>query len=321
MSTAAADPLAALDDVRRAMEDALAGCSWPELKKQVKIYLLDPPLPRIALLPLAACAAAGGTPRSAAVVASASMLLVLSTRWLDDLADRDRDGTLQHRVGEGRAMTLAAGALSLAWRQLATSPTVPRPLLARFGDATLRLGAGQDQDLRGGEITMEQAWEILRGKTAAGFAFLCESGGWMAGASAAECAALARAGEHLGVLIQLLDDLDGVLAPQGQGDLATRKQSNLLLVHGLNGPQSEIMRRLLADGDTARLRDLLLETGAAHAVLAAALQERDLALQAFGELAPRSGGTADLGRQRLINFTRGVFSQLPDQLLDRLPPG
>jgi geranylgeranyl pyrophosphate synthase len=321
MSTAVADPLEALDDVRRAIEAALAGCSWPELKKQVTAYLLAPPLPRLALLPLATCAASGGTPRQAAVVASASLLLVLSTRWLDDLADRDRDDTLHQSIGEGRAMTLAAGALSLAWWQLATSPVVPRPLLARFGDATLRLGAGQDQDLRGGEVTVEQAWEILRGKTAAGFAFLCESGGWMAGAPAAECAVLARAGEHLGVMIQLLDDLDGVLSPQGRGDLAIRKQSNLLLVHGLNGPQRETMRRLLADGDTARLRDLLLATGAAPAVLAAALQERDLALQAFGELAPRPGGTAGLGRQRLINFTRGVFSQLPESLLNRLSSG
>ena len=315
MKCSSSDPIDVLPDVRRLLKDAVDCCLWPELRRQVSAHLIDGPLPNISLLPLAACAAAGGLPEQAAVASSASLLLVLSTRWFDDLADRDRSNALWKVVGADQTMTLAAGALSLAWHQLALNPRVPRQMLKRFGEATLKLGAGQFLDLTGGEISVKQAWDILRGKTAAGYAFMCESGGWMAGASVTECLLLARVGEHLGVMIQLLDDLDGVLAPDGKGDLATRKQCNLVLVHGCQGPEGKDVQHLLGSGETDRLRSLLLRSGSAHAVLAAALQERNLALQTLEELPGSSDQTVDLGKRRLTNFAKGVFSQLPSQVL------
>ena len=313
-SVSLSDPVSALEDVRLALRVLLDDCPWPELKTQIEAHLINAPLPTIAVLPLAACAAVGSNPRKAAVAASASLLLAISTRWLDDLSDRDREHALWTKIGASRTMTLAAGALTLAWQQLAVNTEVPRQLLERFGAATLKLGAGQDRDLMSNEISVEQSWEILRGKTAVGFAFMLESGGWMAEATQQECNILYRCGEHIGVTIQLLDDLDGVLSPDGIGDLATQKHSNLLLVHGLNGLHRQRVRQLLKHEEVETLRDFLVEIGSARAVLAAALQEKELALKALNELPSHSSAAASLGRERIANFIIGVFSNLPKQI-------
>jgi geranylgeranyl pyrophosphate synthase len=143
---------------------------------------------------------------------------------------------------------------------------------------------------------------------------MCESGGLMAGATKNECSLLAKFGEHLGVMIQLLDDLDGVFAPNGQGDLANQKQCNSVLVHGLHGDYGKEVRDLFTHNQVKPLSMLLLESGSASAVLAAALQERNLAMQTLEELPPKSGQMAALGLKRLTNFAYGVFSQLPEPI-------
>lgn len=137
----------------------------------------------------------------------------------------------------------------------------------------------------------------------------------MAGATKNECSLLAKVGEHLGVMIQLLDDLDGVFAPDGQGDLATQKYCNAVIVHGLHGHHSKEVRDLLMHKQAEALSRLLLESGSASAVLAAAIQERTLALQTLEAIPPKSGEMAALGSKRLANFAYGVFSQLPAPII------
>ncbi len=59
-------------------------------------------------------------------------------------------------------------------------------------------------------------FKVIEGKTAALFAAACEVGGVIAGASAAQCAGLARYGMALGMAFQLVDDALDYAADQSQ---------------------------------------------------------------------------------------------------------
>ncbi|OUM02259.1 hypothetical protein A8M77_11260 [Variovorax sp. JS1663] len=288
------------------LREAARSCEWPELERRLHERLIDPGLPPTALLPLASCAAAGGAPVRAAPLSAACLLVITCTRWLDDLSDRDCAGALWQDAGEARTITLSAGALTLAWRTLLEADFGPA-LTARFAQATLRTGAGQDLDLTLETPSVEQGWSILRGKTGAGLALMCAGGAVIAHADPAPYHSF---GEHVGVMLQLLDDLDSIVAPRGIGDLAGRKGCNMVLVHGMHGAHRTEVQRLWSLGASRELRRLLISSGSAQAVLAAALQERDLALASLGMAKIDRQPLAELGRDTLTGFARGVFDDL-----------
>jgi geranylgeranyl pyrophosphate synthase len=307
-ASSAADPLGpAVAAVTACLREAARSCEWPELERRLHERLIDPGLPPTALLPLASCAAGGGAPERAAPFSAACLLVMTCTRWLDDLSDRDCAGALWQDAGEARTITLSAGALTLAWRTLLAADPGPA-LIARFAQATLRTGAGQDLDLSLETPSVEEGWSILRGKTGAGLALLCAGGAVVAHADPLPYHAF---GEHVGVMLQLLDDLDSVVTPRGIGDLVGRKGCNMVLVHGMHAAHGAEVRRLWSLHNSSDLRSLLISSGSVHAVLAAALQERDLALASLAVAKIESGALAELGRDTLVGFARGVFDDLP----------
>lgn len=303
-----ADPLdTAVQAVHRTLDRAASGCGWPELELRLRQRLIEPGLPPITLLATAACLAAGGSAEGAAGLCAAGLLVVTCTRWLDDLSDRDRDDALWCEIGPARTMTLAAGALTLAWTTL-LAESAPSALAVWFGAATLRIGAGQDLDLGLTAPTVDQGWQIMRGKTAAGIALLCGGGALVAGADPTPYDAF---GSHLGVALQLLDDRDSVVDPDGRGDLRSGKAANMVLVHGMHGAHADEVRDRWERGDADAVRALLVSGGSTRAVLAAAVHERDLALASLAAAPPPTTPAAVRGRQALVDFAHGVFADLP----------
>jgi geranylgeranyl pyrophosphate synthase len=283
--------------VRERLEATLHG-SWEELERQVRGCLLDHPLPPSLVLPLASCAAAGGDPGRAAPIGAACAFLLLALRWFDDVQDRDRADGLWATVGPGRATNLAAAALTLAWKVLLNEPTVPRAVQRAFADACLTLARGQDRDIAGGRGTIDDYLEMIRQKTGAAYAFACRAGAMMADAPPTLGESCATYGEHLGTLLQILDDAEGVFLPNGKGDLALGKVT-LPIIYALAVDHSarEELARIVEDGSLSsragRVLEILDEIDTRSFLLWAALQRRRQALVALSGLTAED----DLRRQ------------------------
>jgi geranylgeranyl diphosphate synthase type I len=318
----ARDPLTALyPEIRRRIA-ALAAGTWPALEEQIARHLTAVPLPTPTLLPAASAAAVGGEARRALPVAAASGLLIVALRWFDDLQDRDRDESLWQEIGPGRATNMAAAALALSWRALADDPELPPAVLAAWGDGCLDLARGQDDDLCAGTVrSLPDYLEMLRGKTGAAFGVACRAGALAGGGGAAAAGALGRFGERLGVLVQVLDDLDGTFHPDGIGDLAVGKVT-LPVLYGMHAdhPRRDELCELVAGGRLApereRVREILEAIDTREYLMWAALERRREALECLAELPPPESEGETAGRATLARCADAVLAGW-ESLLDR----
>lgn len=283
---------------------------WDELDA-LSAESVAEPLPPLAVLPLAAGAAAGGDHTRAIPVAAAWMVLNQAIRVLDDLHDRDRPAGLWAQVGDARAFNLAAGLYTLCHRLLADAPwpdDVHHRVQRVVAAESLRVAAGQDRDLRGTPATLEEYWHTVGEKNGRVFALACAAGA-AACAPATEAAidACGLYGHHLGVVLQLFDDLEGLWEEPGAADLVAGKPS-LALLYGLEGdhPRRAAVRAIVESGEAHQraeeLRAVLDEVGARAFAVWAALQEREAALAAL------AGCPGERGAAALAAYVTAVFA-------------
>lgn len=305
---------ALLPDVRAYLR-ALIPDYWPELAGVLAV-LTDEPLGPLATLPLASALAVGGDPSAAVPVAAAWEVLALAARILDDVADQDRPAALWTQVGAGRAVNYCAALCALITKLLAAAPWPAdrqRRVTEAFADEALRLTCGQDRDLRGPVETVEDYWQLISDKNAAAFALACAAGALSVSGDATHVAACRTYGYHLGLLHQLFDDFEGMWEPDGLSDLEQGKVT-LPLLYALSvdhDRRSELAGLVAANDGTAgagEIRAILDGLPTREFVLWAALQERDLAVAALGDLPPGPGVAA------LTDYSAMLFCNL-DQLL------
>lgn len=248
-------------DVRLALRSSRAGATGPSF----------------VLLPCLCCQAVGGEQRHAIVVAAAWQLLVLAARILDDLEDQDVEGDLGTVLGPARAINVATGLMAaapLALTHLQADAAVVLDLLQDFQCATLRICAGQHQDLAPGEIGLEAYEEIVAAKTGETFALACRAGARVGGGDAQQIALLSEFGHHLGMLNQIGDDVSGLWSKADHSDLvAGRKTWPVLYALSVaSASERERLQGLLerARGDAeaeARARQKITDLGALHYLL------------------------------------------------------
>lgn len=287
--------------------DALArACEWPEFERQIEIHLTRTQLPPHVILPPASAAAIGGNPEKAISVATACGFLIVATRWFDDVQDRDRKESLWREVGAGRAVNLAATALTVAWNALAEAPPEAR---RAFGRYTVALARAQDVDLMSGSTrTIDDYWRLMRGKTGAALALACEAGALAARPDRAKEAELCgNCGEHLGVLMQILDDLDGVFRPDGIGDLAAGKVTlpvlyGLAIDHEAREELDEIVHCGLLPACPERALAILKTIDTREFLVWNALEEHRQALACLDRLPPARDDATKEGRDALRAF-------------------
>ncbi len=288
---------------------------WPALEWVLRDISEEPLGPR-PLLPLASCAAVGGDPGDAVPVAAAWEAVFNAGGILDDLQDRDRSDALWALVGDARAFNFSSALLALAGELLASAPWSAehyRSLSRSFYRATMQLLAGQDRDLCGHTATVDSYWRTIDEKTGRAFAWACEAGAACGSDDLSLRLACRDYGRHLGLALQLLDDLQGLWEPVGDGDLATGAIT-LPLLYGLEGDthaRGELERLVPRSREplaAARIRALLDELDARELVVWTALEERRLAI---GALEPCPG---DDGVTALVAYATVVFARLEDVL-------
>ncbi|HEX6045674.1 MAG TPA: polyprenyl synthetase family protein [Pyrinomonadaceae bacterium] len=293
-------------DIRERIDALARACEWPEFERQIARHLTHTQLPPHVILPLASAAAVSGEPEKALSVAAACGFLIAATRWFDDVQDRDREESLWREVGSGRAVNMAATALTVAWQALVEESKEARHAFGRY---TIALACAQDLDLMSGAArTIDDYWQLMRGKTGAALALACEAGALAARADRTDEAELCGTfGEHLGVLMQILDDLDGVFRPDGIGDLAAGKVTlpvlyGLAIDHEAREELDEIVHCGLLPACGERVLAILNTIDTREFLVWNALEERRQALECLDRLPPVQDETTEQGRDALRAF-------------------
>jgi geranylgeranyl pyrophosphate synthase len=308
-------------DIRAHLSTMANACEWPEFQRQIERYITHTSLPPHVILPIACASTVGGNPQHALSAAAACGLLIVSMRWFDDVQDRDRQESLWSEIGAGRAINMAAAALSAAWYTLARDEELPRAALIAFGKYTIELAHGQDIDLKGGvACTLDDYWRLMRGKTGAALALGCEVGALAACPNnTADAEACGRFGAHLGVLLQILDDLDGAFHPDGIGDLQAGKIT-LPVLYGLaiDHPARNELAGIVYGGQLAqfgkRVLAILESIDTREFLVWSAFEERRLALACLRDIPEGSGGNVQSGRNALTAFADSLLVGWEDLL-------
>jgi geranylgeranyl pyrophosphate synthase len=310
------NPLTACYPLIRARMTEITPEGWPDLAREIARHVTLFSFPPAVLLPITTCAAAGGPPRRAVSSAAAIGFILLCARWLDDGVDRDRPDGLWSTVGPARNTLFGATALALAFQAVASDPGTRRESTEALARYSVAMAQGQDIDLTGKARSFDEYWDLMRGKTGAGFALACEMGAIAAEAQPVIARALGDFGMHLGILLQILDDLEGCFRPSGLSDLRQGKIT-LPVVYGLtieHSRRSEL-EDLVASGalnqHAARATEILESAGAREYATWAALEERKRAAALLEQhLAPALDESTRAGHSALAAFLELPFHGL-----------
>lgn len=293
------DDLARLDESLAALQKEPATASW-----QAARHLLERPGKR--LRPLCALLAArlGGRPLDHAVrnVAIAVELVHTATLLHDDVID---EGTVRRdapasRVVFGNSASVLGGDYLFAEALGLVGATGREGLLSGLLRVIADMVEAEALQLeRRGRIDLsrETYLRVIRGKTAALFEWAFWAGGILSGLSVEEAAALARAGDALGMAFQLADDLLDL----GQGDetgkdtLADLRQGKVtfpFIVASERDPRLPGLLRAMVDLEpgpelesaAAEVAEVVRASGALSATRAFADEEAERALSALREL-------------------------------------
>lgn len=203
-------------------------------------------------------AEAFGDADAARVTHATLAAIIEGVRIIDDIQDREED-CLATRVGTGRALNAAVGALAYALECVAALPFDDDAWRA----AAIAAGRGIRETAIGQELetqaiaTAESYWNVVDRKTPPLVATALELGALSAGASPQHAAALTRLAVPLGRVLQIGDDCIDALEPTATDWRAPHL--NLLMLYSLTGPRGEELAALLGNAGTAEgLREVQL---------------------------------------------------------------
>jgi geranylgeranyl pyrophosphate synthase len=211
----APQPNAVLGVIEHIWNEASA---WPEFAQAMRLALTSGTRKRDttkwAELPGLCCQAAGGDPSSAAPIAAAWLLFYTAAAIMDHVEDNEEPEPWWVELGTGPVVNVATGlyfSACLALNQLdgllddyKTASEIRSKVLDRF----LAMCSGQHFDLTRAEPSLEQYWELTQAKSGAFFTLACWAGARIATSQAGKLDGFSQFGEHIGLLVQILDDLE-----------------------------------------------------------------------------------------------------------------
>jgi geranylgeranyl pyrophosphate synthase len=261
-----------------------------------------PKISRWIQLPGLCCQAAGGQADWADEVTLAWLLFYAAADLMDSVQDQDvLDGSLREQ-GPGAALAAASGLyfsasfiLDLLNRKAETSQAAPG-VVSDFYQALLIMTSAQYRDLTGEVSNLEDYWRLAESKSGAFFRLACQAGARLASSDQSIMRAYAGYGLHLGLLVQVMDDLDDIrqlrdLLPEGS---KVKIKSSLPFIYSLDMSPTLTQARLLAclevaDKSRSAVDDLVAmldECQAALYVMAEMDHQRQSALTSLEQAAP-----------------------------------
>jgi len=290
---------------------------WTELKVVLAKLFEEPMIPE-AILPLASCQAVDGEAKEAIHVCAALLALGLCLRILDDLEDQDRDGQLWKEVGATRAWNYASAIHILSFEILSKASLEPKifhKINQSYIDAFFRISVGQDRELVGTTRTVEDYWLTVEMKSSGFVATACATGAMVGTDNPELIQSCGVFGHHLGLALQILNDMESIWQPDGITDLKQGKIT-LPLLYGLESHHSERdeLLSLVTDNEIAthaeRIKEILDKIDTKSFLIWAALKEREQALEAI-KICPNAEG-----REVLESYITGMFGDI-DLLLEK----
>ena len=258
---------------------------------------------RFALLPGLCCQAAGGDPGCAADLAAAWLLYYSAAHVFDSVEDQDQPEAWWAALGPGVAINVATGLLfsaSLGLQRLfkhQQTRQVAQQVVQDFNQSLLVVSSGQHADLVNPQPDLKQWLEIAGAKSGEFFALACRCGARLATDDPARLKGFSDFGHHLGVLLQILDDLED-LKPGSDvetPDLSPKIGRSLVVAYALDVLPTpakqrlrECLQTLLDDQQAAtELIHLLDQCGAAIYLATEIERQLGLGLAALEHAAPQ----------------------------------
>jgi geranylgeranyl pyrophosphate synthase len=180
------------------------------------------------ILPNLCCQAAGGQSHWADDITAAWLLYYIGAHIMDSIEDQDPPDEWWKVKGSGVALNIASAfyfsasaALQDLYKQEQTQD-VANEIIADFNFGFLKMCEGQQNDLVQTRPTLQQYWTTAGAKSGTFFSIASRSGARLATRDASRIENFSKFGYHLGVLIQILDDLED-LDPQNFRNLFSNR--------------------------------------------------------------------------------------------------
>jgi geranylgeranyl pyrophosphate synthase len=167
-----------------------------------------------AILPGLCCQSAGGQAEWANDIAAAWLLFYIAADIMDTVEDQDQPEAWWVEFGHGTAVNLASGLYFTATRILdqlyQKQPTqeAAGDIIEKLLDGFLIMCSGQHNDLVRDRFTLDEYWKTSAAKSGQFFGMACWAGARVNIDDPTKLACYQEFGKHLGLLIQLLDDLE-----------------------------------------------------------------------------------------------------------------
>jgi geranylgeranyl pyrophosphate synthase len=253
-------------------------------------------------LPGLCCQAAGGEFDRAEEFTQAWVLFYAGAGILDKIEDRDPPDAWWAEVGEGAAINAASGlyfTASLLLNHLhrrKETCELAGEIIEDFYQTLLKMSSGQHRDLITPEPTLEEYWEIVTVKSGEFFSLACRCGARLATRESSRVQCYSNFGLHLGILLQILDDLED-LKDLNKGFIESksndiRRSLPLIYLFQVSSHQKrieiqELLRLVPEDMDAGkRLFECIDQAGAAFYLLTEFEKQRLRALEALDKAIP-----------------------------------
>lgn len=163
--------------------------------------------------------------------------------------------------------------------------------------------------------SIEDYWRTIELKTAKAYSAACASGAMVGTENPELIEACGTFGHHVGLAIQIFNDMESIWQPDGITDLKQGKIT-LPLLYGLQSqhPERDELLSLVTDNEIAthaeRIKEILDNIDTKSFLIWAALKEREQALEAI-KICPNAEG-----KEVLESYITGMFGDI-DLLLEK----
>jgi geranylgeranyl pyrophosphate synthase len=194
----------------------------------------DPRKAQIARLSEICCQAGGGDAALAGPVSAAWFIFNRAARIMDSIQDSDIPEAWWEQRGPGFALNVASAFFFTASKILAelenfgASPHSASAVRRSFSRLFLQMCEGQHLDLTTPKTTLDDYWKIASLKSGLFFAIGCRSGAELVLNDAERLNGFETYGREIGILIQILDDLEEYQINRQDGNLFLNFTANSL---------------------------------------------------------------------------------------------